>query len=158
MNPSQVLLIAFGIGVIAGLRSLTAPAAVAWAVRRGWLNLHGAALVFLGSMAAVVIFTILAAVELVADQLPGTPARTKAVGLTPRIITGGLSGAALALAGGQSGVLGGCLGAIGGIVGAFGGYWVRTGVVRRLKVPDFAVAVVEDLVAIAGATLLVTRF
>jgi uncharacterized membrane protein len=158
MNPSQVLLIAFAIGVIAGLRSLTAPAAVAWAARRGWLSLHGTALAFMGSVAAVVIFTILAVVELVADQLPATPARTKPVGLIARIITGGLSGASLALAGGQSGLIGACLGAIGGIAGAFGGYWVRTGVVRGLKVPDFAVAVVEDLVAIAGAVFLVMRF
>ena len=158
MHPSQVLLIAFGVGIIAGLRSLTAPAAVAWAARRGRLNLHGTTLVLLGSTAAVVIFTILAAVELVADQLPRTPARTKPVGLTARVITGGLSGAALALAGGQSGVIGGCLGAVGGIAGAFSGYWVRTGAVRALKLPDFVIAVFEDLVAIAGAVLLVTRF
>jgi uncharacterized membrane protein len=158
MNPSQVLLIAFAIGVIAGLRSLTAPAAVAWAARRGWLSLHGTALAFMGSLAAVVIFTILAVVELVADQLPATPARTKPVGLTARIITGGVSGAAVALAGGQSALIGACLGAVGGIAGAFGGYWVRTGVVRGLKVPDFAVAVVEDLVATAGAVFLVMRF
>ena len=158
MNPSQVLLIAFGIGVIAGLRSMTAPAAVAWAARRGWLSLHGTALVYLGSTAAVVIFTVLAVAELVADQLPGTPARTKPVGLIARILTGGLSGAAVAVAGGQSGVIGGCLGAVGGIAGAFAGYWARTGAVRGLKVPDFVVAVVEDLVAIGGAVLLVTRF
>lgn len=158
MNPSQVLLIAFGIGVIAGLRSLTAPATVAWAARRGWVNLHGTALAFMGSTAAVVIFTILAVIELVADQLPGTPARTKPVGLIARIVTGGLSGAALALAGQGSGLIGACLGAVGGIAGAFAGYWVRTGAVRALKVPDFVVAVVEDLVAIGGAVLLVTRF
>jgi len=40
MTPSQVLLLAFLIGVVAGLRSLTAPAVVAWAAHRNWLNLH----------------------------------------------------------------------------------------------------------------------
>jgi uncharacterized membrane protein len=158
MASSQVLLLAFGIGIIAGLRSLTAPAVVAWAAHRGWPNLHGTTLSFMGSTAAVAIFTILAAVELVADQLPSTPARTKAPGLIARIILGGLSGAAVALVGGQSFAVGGVLGAVGGVAGAFAGYQARTGLVRALKVPDFVIAVLEDLVAVAGALFIVTRF
>jgi len=46
MPTSYVLLLAFGIGIIAGLRSLTAPAVVAW-LRSGWLNLHGTSLAFM---------------------------------------------------------------------------------------------------------------
>ena len=158
MVSSQVLLLAFAIGIIAGLRSLTAPAVVAWAAQRGWLNLDGTSLSFMGSTAVVAIFTILAAVELVADQLPSTPARTKAPGLIARIILGGLSGAAVALAGGQSFAVGGVLGGVGGVAGAFAGYQVRTGLVRALKVPDFVIAVLEDVVAVAGALFIVTRF
>ena len=158
MAASYVLVLAFSIGIIAGLRSLTAPAVVCWAVRLGWLNLHNSALSFLGSTGAVVVFTILAAVELVADQLPSTPARTKPPGLIARIILGGLSGAAVAVAGGQSLTAGCVLGAVGGVIGAFAGYQVRTGLVRALKVPDVVIAVAEDLVAIAGALLIVTRF
>ena len=157
MDASHVLFLAFSIGMIAGLRSLTAPAAVAWAAHRGWLNLHGTSLSFMGSTAAVAIFTILAVVELVADQLPSTPARTKPPGLIARIVLGGLSGAALALAGGSSVALGCVLGAIGGVLGAFAGYQARTGLVRALKVPDLVIAVLEDIVAVAGALLIVTR-
>jgi uncharacterized membrane protein len=157
MSPSHVLLLAFAIGIIAGLRSLTAPAVVAWAAHRGWLNLQGTSLSFLGSTAAVAAFTILAVVELVADQLPSTPARTKPPGLIARILLGGLSGAAVALAGVQSATVGCVLGAVGGVVGAFAGYQVRTGLARALKVPDFVFAVLEDLVAVAGALLIVTR-
>jgi uncharacterized membrane protein len=158
MPASYILLLAFGIGVIAGLRSLTAPAVVAWAAQRGWLNLHSTALSFMGSAAAVAIFTILAIVELVADQLPSTPARTKPPGLIARILLGGLSGAAISLAGGQSAAIGACLGAAGGVAGAFVGYQVRTGLVRALKVPDIVIALLEDLVAVAGALFFVTRF
>jgi uncharacterized membrane protein len=158
MVSSQVLLLTFAIGIIAGLRSLTAPAVVAWAAQRGWLNLDGTSLSFMGSTAVVAIFTILAAVELVADQLPSTPARTKAPGLIARIILGGLSGAAVALAGGQSFAVGGVLGGVGGVAGAFAGYQVRTGLVRALRVPDFVIAVLEDVVAVAGALFIVTRF
>ena len=39
---------AFLIGVIAGLRSLTAPAAVSWAARLGWLHLENTWMAFLG--------------------------------------------------------------------------------------------------------------
>ena len=158
MAASYVLVLAFGIGIIAGLRSLTAPAVVAWAAQRGWLSLHGTSLAFMGSTAAVAIFTVLAVVELVADQLPSTPARTKPPGLIARILLGGLSGAAIALAGGQSAAVGACLGAVAGIVGAFVGYQVRTRLVQALKVPDIVIAVLEDLVAIAGALFSVTRF
>jgi uncharacterized membrane protein len=158
MTPSHVLFFAFGIGIITGLRSLTSPAVIAWAAHRGWLNLQGTSLSFLGSTAAVATFTILAVVELVTDKLPSTPARTKLLGLSARILLGGLSGAAVALAGRQSAAVGCALGAVGGVVGGFVGYQVRTGLVRALKVPDFVIAVLEDLVAVAGALFIVTRF
>jgi len=158
MTPSQVLFLAFGIGIIAGLRSLTAPTVVAWAAHRGWLTLQGTSLSFLASTAAVATLTILAVVELVADPLPSTPARTKPPGLIARILLGGLSGAAVALAGRQSAAVGCALGAVSGVVGAFAGYHVRTGLVRALKVPDFVIAVLEDFVAVAGALFIVTRF
>ncbi len=78
-------------------------------------------------------FTVLALVEFVADQLPSTPARTAAVGLSARIVTGALSGACLAVAGGAAFGWELWLGAIGGIAGAFGGYQARVGLVRGLR-------------------------
>jgi hypothetical protein len=77
MSPSQILLLSFLIGAVAGLRSMTAPAIVAWGAHRGWLNLHDTPLSFMGSTASVVIFTLLAVVELVGDQLPSAPSRLK---------------------------------------------------------------------------------
>src|SRR5579864_2087519 len=102
MNSGLAMLLALGIGMVAGLRSLTAPAVVAWASHLGWINLHGSPLAFMGTVWAVGIFTTLAVVELVADQIPTAPPRTAPVGLGARIITGALSGACLAVAGGAS--------------------------------------------------------
>ena len=158
MNPSEVLLLAFLIGIVAGLRSLTAPAVVAWAAHRNWIDLHNTSLSFMGSTAAVVIFVLLALVELVADQLPSTLSRTKPPGLIARIVLGGLSGACVAVAGAQSMMLGALLGAIGGVTGAFAGYEVRTRLVRALNVPDLVIAVLEDAVAIGGGLFIVSRF
>src|SRR5258708_39096006 len=95
MNPFQVLFLAFLIGVIAGLRSLTAPGVVAWAAHLNWLNLRGSPLSFMGSPVAVVVFTLPALAELVADQLPPTPTRLKPPGLISRMVFGALSGASM---------------------------------------------------------------
>src|SRR4029077_7271792 len=122
MNYGFALLLAFGIGVVAGLRSMTAPAVVAWAAHLGWVHLRGSPLAFMGSAWAVGIFTVGALGEFVADKLPTTPARTAPVGLTARIVMGLLTGASLAVAAGASYWLGALIGAIGAIAGAFGGY------------------------------------
>jgi uncharacterized membrane protein len=158
VNPAQVLLLAFLIGVVTGLRSLTAPAVVAWGAYHGWLNLHGSALAFMSAKAAVIIFVMVAVGELVSDKLPGTPSRTAPLGLTARILLGGLCGACLAVAGAQSMVIGALLGIAGGVAGAFGGYQIRTRLVRALKCPDFVIALAEDAVAIAGGLFIVSRF
>ena len=157
MEHPQVLLVAFLIGVIAGLRALSAPAVTSWAAHLGWLHLANSPLKFMGSMIAVTIFTILACAELVTDQLEATPPRTKPAGLVPRILLGGLCGAVVASAGVQSLALGAVLGAVGGVAGAFAGYEVRTRLVKALGVPDFVIAVLEDAVAIGGGLLVLSR-
>ena len=157
MSTTFVLFLAFAIGVVSGMRSLTAPAVAAWAARRNWLNLAGSRLAFMGSTAAVVIFTLLALIELIADKLPSTPSRTKPLGLIARFVLGSLSGACVGVSAGQSLVYGAVLGAAGGIAGAFAGHQWRTGLVNALKVPDFVIALVEDAVAIGIGLFIVTR-
>ena len=152
------MFLAFGIGFVAGLRCATAPGVVAWAAHLEWINLHGSPLAFVGSEWAVAIFTIFAVGELVADKLPTTPARTSAVGLSARIVTGALTGACLAVAGGAFLWLGALAGAFGAVAGTFGGFQARVGLVRALRAPDFAVAIPEDLIAIGLGLSLVSRF
>jgi uncharacterized membrane protein len=158
MNPHQILLFAFLIGVISGLRSMTAPAVTAWGAHLNWLKLHGTPLHFMASIVAVVILTLLAAAELVADKLPSTPSRLAPTGLIARIVLGGFSGACVAAAGMQSIALGVVLGAAGGIAGAYAGHALRVGLTKALKVPDFVVALLGDAVAIGGGLLIVSRF
>jgi uncharacterized membrane protein len=158
MNASEVLLLAFLLGVVAGLRSLTAPAVLAWACHRNWLNVHNTPLSFMASTAAMIIFVLLAVGELIADQLPSAPSRTAPPGLIARIVTGGLSGAGIAAAGTQSLVVGAILGVVGALIGTFGGYQARTGLVKALKFPDLVIAMLEDVVAIGGGLFIVSRF
>src|SRR4051812_4507992 len=147
-----LLLLSFSIGIIAGLRSMTAPAAVSWAARLGWLNLAPTSLAFLGYVATPWIFTALALGELVTDQLPATPSRTVPLQFGTRILTGGLSGGAIGAAHGQlvAGVLSGLLGAV---IGTLGGRAARARLAASFG-RDRPAALIEDAVAIGGAFLL----
>jgi uncharacterized membrane protein len=149
--------LAFGIGIVAGLRTFTAPAAVSWAAHLGWLNLQGSPFAFMGSTVAVAILSLAAIGEYVNDVLPMTSSRTKPGPLVARIFTGGLSGACLCASAHQSLIVGAVLGAAGGVIGAFAGYQARIRLVSGLKVKDIFIAIPEDLVAIAIGYCLVSR-
>src|SRR5579863_7534279 len=88
-------LLAFLIGVVVGMRSMTAPAAVSWAARLGWLHLENTTLAFLGFTATSYILSLFAVGELIADKLPNTPSRKEPVGFMARVLSGALCGAAL---------------------------------------------------------------
>jgi uncharacterized membrane protein len=142
-------LLAFLIGVVAGLRSMTAPASVSWAAYLGRLRLDGTWLAFLGYRLTPWILTLLALGELVADQLPSTPSRTAPLGFGARIVTGALSGAAVGTAGGT--MLGGAIaGTAGAVVGTLGGHSFRARLTAALG-NDRPAALVEDAIAIAAA-------
>jgi uncharacterized membrane protein len=157
VNPSYIFALALGIGVVAGLRSMTAPAVVAWAAHLGSLHLHDTSLAFMGSTIAVGILSVFAIGELIADKLPKTPRRTMIAPLLARAVTGGLCGACLDLSRNQSLIIGAILGAVGAVLGAFGGYEIRKRLVSRLNIPDLFVALPEDLIAIASALFFVSR-
>jgi uncharacterized membrane protein len=154
---NNMLLFSFLIGFFAGLRSLTPPAVTAWAVHLGWLKPERP-FSLIGSMASVIILSLLALAELVADKLPKTPNRTAAVGLSARILTGAFTGACIAVSGANSAIFGAVLGIAGALAGTFIGYKARTGIVKALAAPDIFIALAEDLIAIGGSLFVVSRF
>jgi uncharacterized membrane protein len=154
---NYLFILAIGIGIVAGLRSLTAPAVVAWAAHLGWLSLSGSSLAFMGSTVVVAIFSLLAIGELIADKMPKTPRRTSFVPLLTRIVTGGLCGASLCAAANQSLLVGALLGGTGAVIGAFAGYDIRRRLVSKLNTKDLLIAIPEDLIAIGLAWFLVSR-
>ena len=78
--------LAFLIGVVAGLRSMTAPAAVSWGARLGWLHVENTWLAFLGSAITPYILSVLAIGELINDKLPKTPSRKAPVPFAARVV------------------------------------------------------------------------
>jgi uncharacterized membrane protein len=147
-----VFLLAISIGIIAGLRAMTAPAAVSWAARLGSLNLAPTSLAFVGYAFTPWIFTALALGELVTDQLPSTPSRTVPVQFGTRILTGGLSGGAIGAAQGQL-VAGVVAGGIGAVIGTLGGRAARARLAAAFG-RDLPAALIEDAIAIGGAFLI----
>jgi uncharacterized membrane protein len=147
------LILAMLIGVVAGLRTMTAPAAVAWAAHFGWLDLSGTPLSFLGHIAAPIILTLLALAEFVTDQLPSTPSRTVPVQFGTRIVVGAFCGAALALPAG-SWLAGLIAGAVGAVVGTLGGATLRARLAAAFG-HDRPAAFLEDGIAVLAALLIV---
>jgi uncharacterized membrane protein len=149
--------LAFLIGVVAGLRSLTAPAVVSWGARLGWLHLENTWLAFLGAPVTPYILSLLAIGELISDKLPKTPSRKAPVGFAARVVTGALCGAALGAP--SQALIGGLLaGVIGAVAGTLGGYEARSRLVRAIGGKDFPIALMEDAIAIGGAVWIVSRF
>ena len=135
-------------GVLAGSRARTAPAAVSWAARLGHLNLGGSWLAFMGYAWTPWIFTLLAIVEMVGDQLPSTPSRKVPMQFGARIVGGALSGATLGAAG-SSWIVGLIAGVIGAVIGTFGGAEIRARLAAAFG-RDTPAAFIED----AGAIIL----
>jgi uncharacterized membrane protein len=148
------VILALLIGIVAGLRAMTAPAVASWAAYAGRLSLAGTPLAFMGSWWAPWLLTALALAELVTDQLPSTPSRKVPMQLGARIVTGALAGATIA-ATGASLAAGAAAGAVGAVIGTFGGAAFRA----RLAVlfgEDRPAAFIEDAIAIIGALLIVS--
>lgn len=155
MNGTVVVpcLLALLIGIVAGMRAMTAPAAISWAARLGTLSLSGTWLAFLGYAWTPWIFTLLAAGELVTDQLPSTPSRTVPVQFGTRILMGAACGAALT-AGAGSMHLGAIVGIAGAVAGTLGGRAFRARMAAAFG-HDRPAALLEDVIAIGAALAVV---
>ena len=141
------------IGIVAGLRAMTAPAVVSWAAHLGGLSLGGTWLAFLGHAWTLWIFTVLAVGELITDQLPSTPSRTVPIQFGTRLLCGAVCGAAIGVAAG-SWIGGAVAGVIGAAIGTFGGRAFRAKLATAFG-HDWPAALIEDALAIGGAVMIV---
>ncbi len=136
---------------------MTGPALVCWGARLGWLQLDGTKLAFLHNPISLIVFSLLAVGELIADKLPFIPSRIEPGPLVVRFVFGAGCGAALAQSG-TGWLTGALLGGLGGLVGAYAGYHLRRWLTLDRGLPDFLIALLEDLVAVGGGLLIISRF
>jgi uncharacterized membrane protein len=140
------------IGIVAGSRTFTAPAAASWAARLGFLDVTATRLAFMGFVWTPWVFTLLALVELVMDQLPTTPSRLVPMQFGARLVSGALCGATV---GASASITGGAIAGIAGaFIGTFGGRALR-GTLARAFGRDTPAAFLEDALAIGVALLII---
>lgn len=148
---------AFTLGIVCGMRAALGPALVAQRLshtRRPDLG----RLSFMRSDGAAALLKLAAAGELIGDKLPTAPARVSPAGLSGRIASGALCGAALNRSVRESGAVGAVAGAVGAVVGSYAFYELRRTLTKRGGLPDVAVALAEDALALGlGLTALEKR-
>jgi uncharacterized membrane protein len=139
------------IGVVAGMRSMLAPAVTCWAARLGWIHVAGTPLSWMGAAITPWIFTVFAILELIADKTPKVGSRKAPGPFGARIVAGALSGAAI---GASAGMLaaGLVLGAIGAVIGTLGGAAFRARLANAFG-RDLPAALIEDVTALVLACL-----
>jgi uncharacterized membrane protein len=141
------------LGLVTGLRTMTAMAVLCWFAYTGHLSVDDSWAAWSGKLVTAIIFTVLALGELIGDKLPKTPNRTAPFPLIARLVFAGLVGAIVAAGLNGSGVEGVILCVLGALIGAFAGLLIRREIVMRLGCKDWPVALVEDLSAVLGAVL-----
>lgn len=129
----SVLIGSLLLGVVAGLRALTAPAAL-YLVR--------------GTIAGYVL-AVAALAELVNDMLPKTPPRTAPPMLIARILSGAFVGWMLCAWNDVAPIAGAVAGIAGALIGTYGGKAARLWLTERAGA--VASALIEDAVAVALA-------
>lgn len=141
---------AIGLGVVAGLRSMTAPAVLSRHLADAQPSpLADSPLAFMGKREVANGFVVLAAGEMIADKLPFMPSRTEPPGLIGRALSGALVGAAIAAHEKKCPYSGATLGVVAAVAATFAAYHLRKQIGETFHVPDPAVAIGEDVVAVA---------
>jgi uncharacterized membrane protein len=153
VDDSNLVWRALGLGAIAGVRSMAAPAALSKAVERGDVGgLEQTPFAALGSPGVSRALRLFEIGEMFADKLPAlVPSRTSPLPLLGRAASGAFVGSALFVSGGRRAVTGGVLGSASALAGAYVGERLRLRIVETFGIPDPAVALLEDGVVLFGA-------
>ncbi|GAC1410746.1 MAG: DUF4126 family protein [Candidatus Velthaea sp.] len=133
-----VLIASLGLGIVSGLRTFLAPAALY--VARGGVAGYVLGVVALG--------------ELIGDVLPKTPSRTILPQLVARLVSGAFVGWMLCTFLGAPPIAGATLGLAGALIGTYGGAAVRASLIDRIGAVPAALA--EDAIGIIAAVTLIS--
>ena len=165
----DVMLTAFGLGVVTGMRSLRGIAALAVEQEddtRGWLRSHPywkgrRRQPIADALRSPMLTNALRAgalAEGAADKNVNMPDRVDIVPLLGRVAVGALVGAAVAeLSGEDDKLTPAAAGAAGALSGAYGAWYARRTIVDRYELDDKYVGMAEDAIAFGAAKLLARR-
>ncbi|WP_158785803.1 DUF4126 domain-containing protein [Granulicella sp. L46] len=147
----SLVISAFALGVVCGLRAMVGLAAASWAANRQQISLEGTWLSFLGFRFTPYITSLLAIGEIINDKLPKTPSRLVPPQFAGRVVMGALTGSAIGLSQ-EHFLIGALSGIIGSIVGTLAGSKARA-FAAKLFGRDLPAALLEDAIAVALAVV-----
>lgn len=147
----NVYLQAIGIGVIAGMRSMSAPAFVSnYLAKEQSIEIENSAFRLLASRNVANALKVLAVSEMIADKLPIIPDRISPTPLLGRAISGAICGASMCISKGERSDIGGISGGLAAIVSAYGFYYLRRKLSEDAGIPNVLLGLIEDAVVIKG--------
>ncbi len=144
------------IGVIAGMRSFSAPALVSdHFVHENLPEIANSNLSFMALPKTAFILKIMAAGELLADKSTFIPNRTDPGPLAFRAVSGAVCGAAFCTAENKRADLGAIVGGLAAVLSAHAFFLLRRKLTEETSLPDTVIALAEDSVALSvGAFVL----
>jgi uncharacterized membrane protein len=148
-TSARVIAAAAGLGAVAGVRSMTAPALLSWAGYEGWAGTPRV----LRQGRMVKVLSALAVGEIIADKTPYVPNRTAPASLAWRIASGALVGGALCASKHKPAAIGMLAGGLGALAATYGAFHLRHRIAEGMS--DKLVAVAEDAIAVGGGALLI---
>ena len=154
LSAAEVYTRAAAIGLVAGLRAMTAPALISYAAAKDEESI--AAGDFLARRDVAVVLGVLAFGELIGDKLPNVPNRTEPLGLAARITSGAFAGGYVCAAQRRSVPAGIIIGAVSAVAAAYAGENIRRAAGNGLEIPDAFVGAGEDTIAVAVGIKAVT--
>ena len=150
---SKPLWQAVGLGAIAGLRSMSAPALTSHILSHHYKSkgLAHSPLKFMQSNKTAMAFKLLAVSEFVGDKLPNTPNRIALPGLAGRFLSGALAGASVYKASGGKSYIGAMLGGSSAMLSTFGSFYLRKATVKGTKILDPIIGGIEDALVLGAS-------
>lgn len=148
ISTGQLVLRTLGLGAVAGIRSMSAPAQLSRAASGGRIDgIEKTLFASLASTRVSRLLTVLAVGEMIADKYSGAPDRVSTPGLFGRAASGALVGAALFASSGRQGKSGAALGLISTVAASYPSYYLRVGLLERSNLPNWALGLLEDVFA-----------
>jgi uncharacterized membrane protein len=148
-DMSQTFWKVLGLGVIAGMRSLSAPAIASHYLAKDQSSeLEDSPLKFLQSPQVADVLKLLAASEMAGDKVPGAPDRITTASLFARGLSGALVGAALFKANKGNMTAGALLGSAAAVAGTYGSFYLRKELKHLSGIADPILGVLEDALVV----------
>jgi uncharacterized membrane protein len=148
---------AVGLGVLAGMRTTSAPAIASHILSHHHSRLLSKSpLKFMQNDKVAIALKVLAVGELVGDKMPNAPNRIKPAGLIFRCIAGSLAGASIFEASGNNAFAGAVVGSVTAFGATFGSFFLRKNIVLKLSLFDPVIGAIEDALVVGAGIGLTT--